>query len=109
MRIPADAIIADSKLADYLLKPRDEDDKSRFLALGGFSSDRPTELLEAIRLQSRSSDAVLQRQTPYGDVYTVDGDLSSPDGRPLAVTTVWIVRLDGQVTFVTLVPRRPRA
>ena len=36
MIIPSDAIIADEKITHYLLVPREQDDKSKFLAQAGF-------------------------------------------------------------------------
>ncbi|MBD2204797.1 hypothetical protein H6G33_13520 [Calothrix sp. FACHB-1219] len=37
MKIPPDAIIADEKITRYLLVPREQDDKSKFLAQAGFT------------------------------------------------------------------------
>ena len=45
MRLPEDATIAPEKLTGYLLMPRVEDDKSRFLALAGYK------LADASRLE----------------------------------------------------------
>jgi hypothetical protein len=44
MRIPDDAVIPVAKITDYLLRPRDEDDKSKYLAQGGFTLDNPSDL-----------------------------------------------------------------
>ncbi|MEA5605747.1 hypothetical protein [Nostoc sp. UHCC 0252] len=49
MKIPLDAIIADEKITRYLLVPREQDDKSKFLALAGFTQDNPELLKAAIR------------------------------------------------------------
>ncbi len=41
MKIPSDAIIPDEKLTRYLLVPKARNDKSKFLAQAGFTSDIP--------------------------------------------------------------------
>jgi len=47
--IPRDAVIAESKLTDYLLDPRLYDDKSKYLLQGGFTKENPERLNAAIR------------------------------------------------------------
>lgn len=49
MKLPPDSEIARVKVTRYLLKLRDEDDKSRFLALGGYTLARADKLLEDLR------------------------------------------------------------
>ena len=39
MKLPEDTAIARTKLHEYLLRHRDEDDKSGFLALAGYTLD----------------------------------------------------------------------
>jgi hypothetical protein len=46
--MPQDAIIPDDKISNYLLKYRDKDDKSKFLAQAGFTEDNPEKLKLAI-------------------------------------------------------------
>ena len=46
MKLPADSEIARVKVTHYLLKLRDEDDKSQFLALGGYTLACADKLLE---------------------------------------------------------------
>ncbi|HWF43581.1 MAG TPA: hypothetical protein VG537_02960 [Candidatus Kapabacteria bacterium] len=51
MIIPKDAIIAEEKIRDYLLKPQDKDDKSGFFGLAGYSREDYWELTRDIRNQ----------------------------------------------------------
>ncbi len=41
MKIPADALIPQAKLTNYLLVARTVDDKSKFLAQAGFTIENP--------------------------------------------------------------------
>lgn len=41
MKIPVDAIISNDKLTQYLLVPRQKNDKSGFLAQAGFTMENP--------------------------------------------------------------------
>jgi hypothetical protein len=110
MRIPADAEIPAEKLTHYLLVPRPWDDKAKFLALAGFDRERPEILLHAIRELAVQGDALSDGANEYGEFLRVDGILVGPNGRRLAVTTVWLRQLlDGAVRFVTLKPRKEKA
>ena len=53
--MPQDAIIPDAKISNYLLKYRDKDDKSKFLAQAGFTEDNP-EKLKSYFSSSREND-----------------------------------------------------
>ena len=76
MKIPADAIIAPSKLTDYLLLTRPSDDKSRFLAQAGFHRASPKLLEAAIRQLAADAEAVDDGVNDYGTFWR--------DGRGLA-------------------------
>lgn len=106
MKLQGTIIIPDAKLTQYLLVPRQEDDKSKFLAQAGFTQDNPDELKQAILTLIQTYDAISDRQDKYGTYYRVEGDLVGSD-RALAVVTVWIERAeDGNIQFVTLKPKR---
>jgi hypothetical protein len=106
MKLQGNIIIPDAKLTQYLLVPRQEDDKSKFLAQAGFTQDNPDQLKQAILTLIQTHDAISDRQDKYGTYYRVEGDLSGSD-RTLAVVTVWIERTqDGTIQFVTLKPKR---
>lgn len=105
MRIPPNAIIAPDKLTQYLLKPRPKDDKSKYLALGGFLLEAPDVLESEIRRLTAETDASVDRFREHGVYYNVTGEIVGPAGVPLAVKLVWLRRVDGVFSFVTLVPQ----
>lgn len=106
MKLQGTIIIPDAKLTQYLLVPRQEDDKSKFLAQAGFTQDNPDELKQAILTLTQTYDATSDRQDKYGTYYRVEGDLVGST-RSLAVVTVWIERAeDENIQFVTLKPKR---
>ncbi len=106
MKLQGTVIIPDDKLTQYLLVPRQENDKSKFLAQAGFTVNNPEQLKQAILNLVQSHDAISDRQNNYGIYYLVEGSLIGPNGT-LAVVTVWIGRtVDGMIQFVTLKPKR---
>jgi len=104
MRIPPNAIIASDKIRRYLLIPRLIDDKSRYLARAGFDLSTATELDFAIRKATAENDAFVERVNEHGTYYNVHGSLTGPNGVVLPVMLVWLQRLDGVFSFVTLIP-----
>jgi hypothetical protein len=109
MRIPLDAVIPLEKLSAYLLTAREWDDKSKFLAQAGFTRENPHLLLAAIRELAAKAEAVEDRESEYGVFLRADGLLTGPNGRTLAVVTIWLrSRADSRTRFVTLKPRREK-
>jgi hypothetical protein len=106
MRIPPDALIPAGKLTNYLLVRKAQNDKSRYLARGGFGLDNPAALNAAIRQLTSEVDAVADRVNEHGTYYTIRGLLAGPAGLTLPVRLVWLLRLDGVFSFVTLVPEK---
>jgi hypothetical protein len=106
MKLRGTILIPDTKLTDYLLVPRREDDKSKFLSQAGFTADNPDHLKKAILNLIQTYDAASDRQNKYGTYYLVEGPLIGPNAT-LIVVTVWIERaIDGIIQFVTLKPKR---
>jgi hypothetical protein len=107
MKLPVNLVIPRQKLTDYLLVPRAVDDKSKFLAQGGFTQTNPHLLEAAIRKLAETAEAIYDQRTEYGDFYRVDGAISGP-AQPLRVTTIWIIPTNDkeQCRFVTLKPLR---
>ena len=58
IKIPGDATIADAKLTRYLLVPREQDDKYKFLSQAGFTQENPELLKAAIRKLADSTEAI---------------------------------------------------
>jgi hypothetical protein len=110
MKIPSDAIIASEKITHYLLTPREQDDKSKFLAQAGFTQDNPELLKAAIRQLADLTPAIQDRDNEYGVFYRVTGELTGLNRRNLAVITVWLQRaIDGKFQFITLKPNKESA
>jgi hypothetical protein len=66
MKIASDAIIPKEKLAQYLLLPRQKNDKSQWLAQVGFSREQPDTLEKAIHQLITENDAIPDRNNEYG-------------------------------------------
>ena len=104
MKLPADSEIARLKVTHYLLKLRDEDDKSQFLALAGYTLARADRLLDDLR-SLLDGDAQFVQTTEYGDKYRIRGTLAGPNGKQLRVVSVWMTEeATGRTKFVTLYP-----
>jgi hypothetical protein len=73
MRIPPDAVIPLAKLTGYLLVQREWDDKSKFLAKGGFTRENPHVLLAAIRELAATVEAVEDGTNDYGVFLRAEG------------------------------------
>jgi len=104
MKIPADAAIDRRKLTDYLLRPLPRDDKSAFLARGGFTLATVDHLESEIRRLSAQAPARVDRVRVHGVFYIQRGQIVGPSGKALGVKLVWLRRIDGLFWFVTLVP-----
>ena len=104
MKLPADSEIARIKATQYLLKLREEDDKSKFLAQAGYTAAHAEKLLQDLR-GLLAADAEFVQKTEYGDKYQICGTLTGPNGRTLRVTSIWMIeRATGKTKFVTLYP-----
>ena len=91
MNLSADAVIATSKIAGYLLEWRPENDKSHFLASAGYTVHYVDRLIEDIRTQLLPSNAALEETTEYGDKYRISGTLTGPNGQVLRVESIWMI------------------
>ncbi|HEY3761820.1 MAG TPA: hypothetical protein VGN23_08730 [Verrucomicrobiae bacterium] len=104
MKLPADSKITDAKVTEYLLKLRDEDDKSKFLSRAGYTAACAGQLLQDLR-NLLSIEANFVQKTDYGDKYRICGTLSGPNGCKLRVISIWMIeRATGKTKFVTLYP-----
>ena len=106
MKIPPDGMIPREKLTRYLLVPLGKDDKSKYLAQSGFGAAAASLLEAEIRRLTAETDAVVSRVREHGVFYTVSGTIVGPATVPLAVKLVWLKRVDGVFSFVTLIPQR---
>ncbi len=105
MKLPSDAIIPPGKVENYLLVPLPKGDKSRFLALGGYTRENPDQLLNDLRSQILPGDATFEETNEYGTTYRIRGTLTGPNGRSLHIVTIWMKEhLSGATKFITLFP-----
>jgi hypothetical protein len=109
MKIPSDALIPPDKITGYLLIPKKSGDKSKYLASAGFDRTNAALLESEIRRIAAEIDAMIERANQHGVYYTVTGSLNGPTGSRRPVKLVWLQRIDGVFTFVTLVPQHGSA
>jgi hypothetical protein len=107
VKLPEQVIITPDKLLRYLLLPREENDKSRFLAAAGYPL-ATWEVLEHDLRELAKSQVISELETSsYGIKYMVRGTSNGPSGRTLHVMTIWItLAATGETRFVTLFPDR---
>ena len=104
-KLPIDVVIAPEKLTDYLLRAREDHDKSGFLAVAGYSIEHATRLESDIRAQLLSIPAEPAGENPYGRKFIIRGNLTGPNGRTLRVLSVWMLeKATGMTKFITLYP-----
>jgi hypothetical protein len=107
MKLSDDLIIPDSKISQYLLIYREQDDKSKFLAQAGFAPSNPDQLKDAILELVETTEAIEDSRNEYGIFYRVEGNLKR--SRDLAVVTIWLERtIDKRVQFITLKPKKEK-
>ena len=107
MRLPPDTVIATEKVTGYLLRWREEDDKSAFLAGAGYTLENAERLRTDIREQLMTREAEFVEQTEYGPKYRIRGALTGPNGRALRVVTIWMEdEAAGKMKFLTLYPEK---
>ena len=109
LKLPTDTLIATDKLTRYLLVLKARGDKSTFLAQAGYTLDNADRLLEDLRTQILPLDATPMESNKFGQYYEICGTLTGPNGKTLAVRTIWMTEhLSGNTKFVTLIPDRRR-
>ena len=107
MRLPSGRlVIKRQKLTEYLLVWQEDGDKSRFLALCGYTVDNADALEAAIRELVAANDAIPDFSDAFGQRFRVSGELPVLAGRDMLVTTIWIIRVGDTDLwrFVTLIP-----
>ena len=104
MKLPPNSEVAHAKVTKFLLTLRDDDDKSKYLALAGYTLAHADKLHEDLR-DLLDGEAEFVQSTEYGDKYRIHGTLTGPNGRMLRVTSVWMIEeATGRTKFVTLYP-----
>lgn len=107
MLLPANALISPEKLIRYLLRPRKRNDKSTWLAQAGYSIETWRVLENDLRRQILSLEAVPTDHTQYGQTYEIRGQLIGPNGKSMAMSTIWMTEnATGVTKFITLYPNK---
>jgi hypothetical protein len=103
--IAADTVIAPEKVTKYLLVRQARGDKSAFLAKAGYTIANPEQLLDDLRRQVLSQEAVPFRRTKFGQFYEIRTLLIGPNRSTLRIRSIWMrEHLSGVTKFITLVP-----
>ena len=109
MKLPEDTLIAQEKLMQYLLVFRKRKDKSQWLARAGYTPENSKILENDLREQILSTDARPTENTEYGQKYEIRGELVGPNGKSLAVCTIWMTEsATGRTKFITMHPDKRR-
>ena len=107
MKLPEHVLISQDKLIRYLLLPREENDKSQFLAAAGYTLSDWDVLEHDLHQLAKMYDISDSETSSYGIKYEVRGPLHGPNGSTLHVATIWItLEATGETRFVTLFPDR---
>jgi hypothetical protein len=105
MALPENSVISPEKLTKYLLILRRRNDKSKWLAQAGYRLENWRSLERDLRSQILSLDAVPTESTPYGQFFEIRGILRGPNGKSLAVSSVWMTEnATGITKMITLYP-----
>jgi hypothetical protein len=109
MKLSFDAIIAPAKLTQYLLILRKRNDKSQWLAQAGYTLENWQILENNLRSQILPLEATPTESSRYGQIYEIRGELTGPNGKTLAVHTIWMMEATtGQTKFITLYPDKDK-
>ncbi len=99
------AFIAKEKILDYLIDEENSKGKSAFFNLFGYFKDNFEDLaIDLIKLAS-SGEVSETEQTKFGLKFIVSGNIIAPNGRFIAMTSVWIIKNNEDLPrFVTAYP-----
>lgn len=105
MKLPGNTLIEREKLTQYLLVLKKRNDKSKWLAQGGYTLDNWQVLETDLRNLILSTDATLVEETGYGKMYEIVGKLVGPSGKALSIRTIWMIeRATKKSKFITMYP-----
>lgn len=111
MKLPfaEQAVIPPEKVRDYLLSPDHPFGLHKAIAFAraGYTQRDWTLLRRDLGLLARTGEAEARPRNAHGQKFVIRGILQGPNGRTLAVMTVWIVPAGGQYSrLVTAYPGR---
>ncbi|MEK6682118.1 MAG: DUF6883 domain-containing protein [Nitrospirota bacterium] len=89
------------------MSPRRRNDKSRWLSQAGYTIKNWQLLERDLRRQILSLAAIPTENTRYGQMYKIKGNLTGPNGKILAVCTIWMTETTtGDTKFITMYPKK---
>ena len=93
-------VIPKEKIIEYLLIPKDKNDKSAFLRATGYSLDSWQQLTDDIMKLATSNELKEERNSEFGNLYSVTGLLNTN-----LVITIWFQQISSEkFRFITLYP-----
>jgi len=109
VKLPENVVIPEDKLVRYLLLPHEENDKSQFLGIAGYTLGTWEVLARDLHDFAKTYELSDKVTSPYGIKWEVQGSLTGPNGQGLYVVTVWMtLETSGETRFVTLFPDKER-
>jgi hypothetical protein len=93
------AVVADSKLTGYLLSSTHAEGKGKapLFFSRGFSITRLDEIRQAFLQLALTNPVTRHYKTIHGMKYVIEGMLSTPNGRPLFLRTIWMIDKGGTI------------
>ena len=94
------------KLTDYALNPEHPvgGNKAKvFESALGYSKSNADDLMKRVQEKLPQSEAVLGKADQYGQRYTVDMQITGPNGNTTTVRTGWIVKPDSDAPEMTTI------
>jgi hypothetical protein len=109
MKLPnaTNAIIAEDKLADYLLNVRHRrgGSKAKLLCSLGYEVRNCLRLADDVRQQHLTADIVEDRKTPWGRRYEIVAPLTGPSGDTIMFRSIWQIDLGSdRPRLITMYP-----
>jgi len=100
-------VVSKEKLILYLLKPRNRNDKSKFLNKLGFYESNWELLQKAIIEIYQQNLPESYEENQFGIVYNISGMLKGLNGNSKYVKTIWVNLFSSDtLNFITLFPGR---
>lgn len=105
MKLERAVIISDEKIKKYLLQPKKRNDKSKWLAIAGYTLKNWEQLKSDLQNQILLNDVFSVEETKYGTLYEIKGELTGPNGITLKIRSFWMKEFESNITkFITLYP-----
>ena len=94
------------KVVDYLLSETHPVGKSKakYFRSYGFTDETAGELVQGLLTIAQNFSVESSERSRFGVKYVLDGELETPNGDMIQVTTVWIIESDDIPRFVTAYP-----